>query len=510
MTNTLNIINPKGKNKKLNRLFEIDDDKEEFNIPEGATIELAMSPVLPHDLYYIKYTDDFQSFVDVSCIAILIYITTEIYMAFFRPVDEINLSVVWCSMVILYGIASLSSIALNYLRTSEASLLFVFASLSFILSMLVQLADTKFFDFNLKDAFRNLTTNAFDLIQANMDYRLDLTNDATQKSDSVTNKHSTTSQKIYSQLKTYSTNDLLFTCFIATLSAFIGALLFFPAFRLARLHFLCLKYSAGSKSKRFIYYLSFLLPLMVSLCWFKTNFASTIKVSLESDQKSDNTSETVKQFLNLIKTDQTNYSFKKFKQHFSYCFLNILAANNLKIYLIISVFLLRVLLYRHYAQSYLNLAFELASSIRNQTAKLTNVKYMSTVSSIYQYYGVVASQYVIPLYILLFLSLLLKTLGGYTWCGNSVLCNEFVDSVAFYATSFRSNATSSTNILKKLETSHFNVTLGHSALNTIFTPFVLRSLIGYFTFWTCTIWFAISCFGLLYYQYIDRQVVIDS
>ena len=106
-------------NKKLNRLFEIDEKKEEFNIPEGAEIELAMSPVQPYDLYYIKYADDFQSFVDISCIALFIYATTEVYIAFVKPVDEVNLSVVWCGMALAYGVLTLCSIALNYIRTEE-------------------------------------------------------------------------------------------------------------------------------------------------------------------------------------------------------------------------------------------------------------------------------------------------------------------------------------------------------------------------------------------------------
>jgi hypothetical protein len=114
------------KNKKLSKLFEIDEKKEEFNIPEGAEIELAMAPVKPYDLYYIKYADDFQSFVDISCIALFIYATTEVYIAFFKPSDEVNLSVVWCGMALCYGIMTLSTIALNYIRTEEGENLFLY------------------------------------------------------------------------------------------------------------------------------------------------------------------------------------------------------------------------------------------------------------------------------------------------------------------------------------------------------------------------------------------------
>ena len=467
-----------------------------------------MSPVQPHDLYYIKYTDDFQSFVDISLIGIIIYVTTEIYIAFFRPTEEVNLSVVWCAMIIMYGISALSSIAINYLRTDEASLLYIFAGLSFILSLIVQLGDTKFFEFHLKDAFRNFTTTSLSLIQSHIDSQTA----TASTSQSTTGEKSTTTQKIYSQIKTYSTNELLFTISIAVVSGFIGAILFFPSFRLARLHFLCLKYSQGSKLKKFAYYLNFLFPLLVSMCWFRPSFSSTRgKHSNETNTTDETISETAKQFLNLVTvSNQTNSSsyFAELRQASSKAFVDVLTADNLRIYLVLIVFVLRLSLYTHYAQSYLNLAFELATSLRKSTTKLTNVKYMTTISSIYQYYGVVATQYVMPAFILLFLVFMLKTLGDFSWCGGVGFCNEFVDSVANYTSSLKSGYTSSPNILKTLETATFNITSGHNALNKIFTPLVLRSIVGYFTFWTASIWFIISCFGLLYYQYIDRQVVL--
>ena len=108
-------------------MFEIDDDKEDFNIPEGCTVELSMSPVVPYDLNFIKYTDDFQTFVDLAVAAIGIYASTELYLSVTgRASDEINLSLVWCLMALAYGLATLSSITVNYLRSaSEASLLYV-------------------------------------------------------------------------------------------------------------------------------------------------------------------------------------------------------------------------------------------------------------------------------------------------------------------------------------------------------------------------------------------------
>ena len=435
-----------------------------------------MAPVRHHDLYYIKYTDDFQTFVDISIVALIIYISTEFYVGIFRPSDEVNLSLIWCGMAFLYGVSTLSSIARHYLRTEEGALLYIFAGLSFVLSLIIQLADTKFLDFNLKDAFRNFTSNSISLIDA-------ATESYTRQS---------TTQKLYSHLKTYSTNELLFSFCIAVISGFIGAILFFPSFRLARLHFLCLKYSDGSKIKRLLSYVNFLMPLLVSLY-------------VPSKTPSTEENSTTQQFLSAIfpksNHSQTNYSKELIK--------SILFASNIKLYLILVIFVLRLSLFKHYAQSYLNLAFELAAVLRKNTARITNTKYMSTISSIYQYYGVVASQYVIPLFVLLFLALMLKTLGDYSWCGEWDACNQMVDNFAQSIQSFKPNNTVSSSLFKKFETETFNLTTTHNVFSKVFTPTVMRSIIGYFTFWTATVWFAISCFGLLYYQYIDRQAILE-
>jgi hypothetical protein len=114
---------------------------------------------------------------------------------------------------------------------------------------------------------------------------------------------------------------------------------------------------------------------------------------------------------------------------------------------------------------------------------------------------------------MLFFVLMLKTMGDYTWCGTAVWCNDLSDyfsNASSILSRNHSNPAGSSSILKSLETEHFNFTASHNIMSKIMTPVVWRSLIGYFTFWTSTIWFTISCFGLLYYQYIDRSIVLEQ
>lgn len=344
-------------------MFEIDDDKEDFNIPEGCTVELSMSPVLPSDLSYIKYTDDFQTFVDIALAAICIYASTEIYLSVFPSREEINLSLVWCLMALVYGLAALSTITVNYLRsTSEASLLYVFAALSFVVSLLVQMTDTKLFDFKLLESFRNVSRTSLQLISG----------EAVVSAMKQTDVNIHDAGKPVSAKPSYPTDELLFTCFIATLSGLMGALLFFPAFRLARLHFLCLKYSQGSVVKRFLYYVNFLLPFLVSICWLKTSSLWSSRLFASSASKSDDeksqTSTSAAEFLSKVTPSSSPPSYsKQFQATLSAFLFNLIFSDNLKLYLIMLLFLMRLALYRFYAQSYLNLAFEMATALRKNS-----------------------------------------------------------------------------------------------------------------------------------------------
>lgn len=307
-----------GKTKKQSKLFDIDEKTEEFNIPIGAEVEVACSPVSTEELLYLKHSDDLMGFVDISCTALIIYFVTEIYVGFVQPKDEVNLSVVWCLMALIYGCVTLGTIAYNYLFSDEGILLYMCAGFSFVLALLVQLADTKFLDFQLKAAYQSITTHSLQLLHTHI------------------NQTNTTSyagfdqQYFLSQLKIYSSSDILFTCFIALTSAFIGALLFFPSFRLARLHFLCLKYSNESRFMRAVYYINFLMPLLVALCWLKTSSSLDLSLANNATLDSNDKEATASQFIAAVTHDSSHeiqnstYTAKQFVE-------NLMLAHNLKV-----------------------------------------------------------------------------------------------------------------------------------------------------------------------------------
>lgn len=441
-----------------------------------------------------------------------IYFTTEVYYAYFKPYDEINLSLLWCIVILFYAFITLSKITFNYIYSDEGALCVIFAGLSFIASLLIQLGDTKIFDLNLKSAYVNLTTN-FNTLIANISNQTSTFNHNQQFKQPIEVDLDQTKQNL-ARFNTYSSNELMYSCLIALFSSYIGSLLAFPSLRLAKLHLLSIKYASDSLFKRVFLYINFFLPLIISICWFKVNIQEIIV-------KSTPTGEPFIGPLNVneVSSEEDKVAFNKLNQQFYRNFLFIFKSSTLKLVLIITFVLMRLILYRHYAQSYLNIAYEQAAIIRKKTTKLTNVQYQSTIISIYKYYGVVANQYMIPIFMILFLALLMKTLGDLQWCDLNVcenLNNKIVSFLQYYsivsngtldASGAQQNSRPSMQIFKNLESNAFNITSSYVSFKSVFTSFVLRSLIGYLTFWTCLSSFLISCIGLMYYQYMDRSVV---
>jgi hypothetical protein len=364
-----------------------------------------------------------------------------------------NLSVLWCFVILVYGLNSLLSLTFNYLYSSEGSICLIFAGTSFVTSLLAQLADERIFDFGLKRAFVNFSTNIVQYMNSSVNYQPNLT--------------------------TYSQNEFMFSCFLALLSGLIGGMFFFPAFRLAKIHLLALKYSQ-SIVERFFIYINFILPLVISLCWFKSFTKRSISIEIDEESK----------LSQIILVE----AIKLVKSH------------SLKIYLIILLFILRIILYKTYAQAYLNTAYENATNLRRSSNKISSKMYISTVSQIYQYYGVVANQYILPLVILIFLTFLMKTMGNLSWCELD-WCQNILSNLNDYLPK-PSQANRDFSLFKSIdELSNMNTNLND--IKNIFSPTVWYSIIGYLTFWSNTVWFAISCIGLLYYQYVDRALFYD-
>ena len=85
--------------------------------------------------------------------------------------------------------------------------------------------------------------------------------------------------------------------------------------------------------------------------------------------------------------------------------------------MIVFVVLLRLAVMPQYLQSYLNMAYHKLEGLKQEAGKVTNMDIQKLIARVFYYLCVVTLQYVAPLIMILFLSLMYKTMGGGNWTG---------------------------------------------------------------------------------------------
>ncbi len=79
--------------------------------------------------------------------------------------------------------------------------------------------------------------------------------------------------------------------------------------------------------------------------------------------------------------------------------------------------MLRLILMPKYLQSYLNKAYYKLEEIKQEAGKITNLDLQRSVTFIFYYLCVVTIQFVAPIILILFFTLMYKTMGGGSWQG---------------------------------------------------------------------------------------------
>ncbi|KAJ8942676.1 hypothetical protein NQ314_009998, partial [Rhamnusium bicolor] len=104
-----------------------------FLIPRSLDIRLETAKVTNLDIIHLRYYTEYQWLVDFSIYAAIVYVVTEGYQIWFPLKDEVNLSMIWCFLVILFAIGPASKIV--YFR--EHKLVQVLLNLAFALPFIL-------------------------------------------------------------------------------------------------------------------------------------------------------------------------------------------------------------------------------------------------------------------------------------------------------------------------------------------------------------------------------------
>lgn len=415
------------------------DNIDVFQIPKNLDIELVSQPIQEHEIYQLRYFMEYQWLVNFSLYAALVYLSTEIY-SYYSPIDnEINLSMLWCSIVIVFAFKILMSLTLEYFRggfesSGERSTVIVAACVYLVIAMIILVIDESKLDVRLDTAYRsfNATSTAF------------------------LHNHGLSSQGPASKL--------IVKFFLALWCAVTGSMFVFPGIRTAKMHWDCLKYyecnelhgryfSFSSTFIKSFMNFSLITHFLLVLLWVKP-----IAVDLL----------TAKNLSGLHKPLITLEQFE-----------------SLRCWIVVLVVFQRLYLMPMFMQAYLNMAQERLEQQKKEAGRITNVDLQKQVSVIFYYTCVVVLQYVIPLVMMLFFIFFYKTLGNFSWIQVIANSSSTIDN-------------SNQHSLLEANIAYFSI----QSLKQVLTVDVYRGIFGFATWWICFSWFLSLSVGVFYQSYL--------
>lgn len=90
--------------KDRNKHHHSNNESTTFHVPRNLDIQLEVSKVTPYDVTSLRYYQEYQWLVDFSLYASIIYCISEVYHFFIPLKEEVNLSMVWCLLVIFFAL----------------------------------------------------------------------------------------------------------------------------------------------------------------------------------------------------------------------------------------------------------------------------------------------------------------------------------------------------------------------------------------------------------------------
>ncbi|KAL0832480.1 hypothetical protein ABMA28_000704 [Loxostege sticticalis] len=426
---------PKG---KKGGKSESNGKPETFHVPRSLEIQLETAPVTPLDVVHLRFYTEYLWIVDFSLYTAIVYVMSEMYTAIFPLKDEFNLSMVWCTLVVLFSLKILLSLTKQYFTSEESigerSTCIVAFCIFLLIAMMVLIIDESNLEVGVDPAYDSFYENASKFLE-------------NQGLSSVG-----------------PASKLILKLSLAVWAAMIGTLFTFPGLRVARMHWDSLRYYGENKVKALLLNCNFALPFVLTLLWIRpvTKYYLAVRV-----------------FSGMEKPIMTSEAF-----------------DSLRLFLVVATVALRLALLPRQLQAYLDMAQRRLDLMRKEAGRITNVDLQKKVASVFYYLCVVALQYICPIVMCLYLALMYKTLGGYSW---TALFYE-AESRNVTETVTESVAESVADSVPNMEAVE-QYQLAWENLKMIFTTEVYRGVLGFATWWCCFAWFLTTGLGLGYQTY---------
>ncbi|XP_018803221.1 PREDICTED: transmembrane protein 161B [Bactrocera latifrons] len=460
---------------KGNKGYETRNGTGQFHIPRNLEVQLETTPVVARDVVHLRYYTEYQWLVDFSVYAAVVYILSEVYHYYFPLKNEFNLSMIWCLLVVFFSLKLLSSLTWLYFQNEESigerSMVIVACLVYLLIAMIVLIIDERHLETGLEHAYSSFNASASEFLAA---------------------------QGLPSS---GPASKLIVKLCMAVCCGLLGAIFTFPGLRMAKMHWDSLKYCSGRKTLQLLLNISFILPFLLIILWIRP----------------------------ISREYLTERAFEGMQKPL----LSVEAFETMRLIIVVLVVLLRFALIPIYLQSYLNLAHDKIVDLRKEAGRITNVEYQKKISSIFYYLCVVTLQFAAPLLLCLYLTLMYKSLGEFTWAGilkssnSSSICTDMcplseaasvVDEVELAGTTALPPV--ATTIMSSMPASDsgehiqgedFNILESANAihaqwisLKNVFNADVYKGFLGFASWWSYFTLFTSSALGIVYQSYFSN------
>jgi hypothetical protein len=406
-----------------------------FTVPRNIDLQLEMAPITSVDVLPLRFYTEYQWLLDFAFCGVFVYILTELYYAILQPKTEVNLSMMWAILILGFALRVMFSVTAIYFEGEESGeriLCFVMGFFFLIVAMGVLIVREDILEFGLEKGYHNFSGGARKFLD---EVGLDSAGPASL---------------------------LTFRIILAIVCAVLGAFLTFPGLRLAKMHTDALRYTGGNPFMVVLLHINLILPLLIVTMWIRP---------------------ITREYL-----VERNYSGRPLMSSERF--------ECLRVIIILVFCLLRFSLIWSHLQAHLNIAHDNIMKMKREAGRISSLDVQRLVVRVYYYLCVVALQYAAPLILLLFCTLMLKTLGNMS----------FASAFNIDLPVWTQNATSPSPIPSQHDSDSMAGTVAHFTLafanfRSVFTPMWFRGIFSFLCWWINLAWFVSSMFGIVYHQY---------
>ncbi|XP_035276699.1 transmembrane protein 161A-like isoform X1 [Anguilla anguilla] len=434
---------PNRRDRRQNGLAE----SKPLTVPRDIELHLEATPVGVLDALVLRFFLEYQWLVDFAVYAMGVYLFTEGYYCALDASKEVNIGAIWCVLTIFFCLKTLYTLMSHYFRSEEGgerSVCLAFGFLFLLVAMLVLVVREDYLEFGLEPGFASLFENL----------------------------ESFAKQQGY--MWSIPVTKLSVKLALATVCAFIGALLAFPGLRLAQTHLDAVEMNEGRPVMKILLHISFLSPVLVLMLWVKPiarDFLANAPMG---------------------KTTVTLIPSSTF--------------SSVRLWAVVALCLLRLALTRCHLQAYLHLAQKWVEQMRREAGRIPAIDIQRKVTRVFCYLSVVTLQYLTPILLLLFSTLALKSLGDFSWGLVPDVPGVTPVEAGFPAVAppppAAGEAEGGAEAEDEVAAAVAQLLESLSALRSIVSPLFCRGLFAFLAWWVAACQVISSLFGVYFHQYL--------